>query len=198
MKSLSLSQPHLIVMVGIPGSGKSFFAEKFADTFRTPYVSHAKIAAFGEFSSDSIKDIISYQLDELFKTDHSIILDGASETHAQRAELTKKAHSRGYETLYIWVQIDSLTAESRSTKPSKERPIPALTQDEYAYFVKHFTPPNTLEKSIVISGKHTYASQAKVVLKKLSAPRAEIAARATAPAREKQPVSIGRRNITVR
>lgn len=198
MKSLSLSQPHLIIMVGIPGSGKSLFAEKFADTFRTPYISHAKLSALSELPSDAIEEIISYQLDELFKTGHSIILDGASETHAQRAELTKRAHAHGYETLYIWVQIDLATAETRSTKASKERVTPALTQEHFNHLVKRFATPNTPERSIVISGKHTYASQAKVVLKKLSAPRTEITTRAVAPSREKQPIATGRRNIAVR
>ena len=38
MKSLQLDKPHAIVMVGIPGSGKSFFADKFSAMFNAPYV----------------------------------------------------------------------------------------------------------------------------------------------------------------
>ena len=44
MKSLHLSRPHAIMMVGIPGSGKSFFASQYADTFGTPYIDFGTIA----------------------------------------------------------------------------------------------------------------------------------------------------------
>jgi len=197
MKSLSLSQPHVIVMVGIPGSGKSFFAEKFAETFKTPCVNHAEIALLSQATAEVVEKLASYQLDELFKTGLSIIVDGACDTHVQRAELTKKAHSHGYETLYVWVQIDPATAEIRSTKASKDRKTPLLTQEEFTRLVKRFSAPASPEKSIVISGKHTYATQAKVVLKKLSAPR-EIAAHSVTPTRGPQTVPITRRNIAVR
>jgi len=185
-------------MVGIPGSGKSFFAEKFADTFKTPCVNHAQIATLSQADSKIVEKLASYQLDELLKTGLSIIVDGANNTHVQRAELTKKAQAHGYETLYIWVQIDRATAETRSTKASKDKTTPSLTREKFTRLVKRFSAPATPEKSIVISGKHTYASQAKVVLKKLSAPRGEMIAQSAPPARTPQPGTITRRNIAVR
>src|SRR5579872_2779600 len=100
MKSLSLSQPHVIVMVGIPGSGKSFFAEKFAETFKTPCINTAAIAKISQATPEVVEQLASYQLDEILKTGLPVIIDGANDTHAQRAELTKKAHAFGYETLF--------------------------------------------------------------------------------------------------
>jgi len=41
MKSLQLDKPHAIVVIGIQGSGKTFFAEKFATTFKAPYIEQA-------------------------------------------------------------------------------------------------------------------------------------------------------------
>lgn len=193
MKSLSLSQPHLIVLTGVKGSGKSFFAEKFAETFHAPYISRDRIC---EFSPDEkvIDKLVAYQLDELLKTKQPIVVDGMATSRTERAELAKKAREAGYATLLIWVQTDPETAKSRATRliPKKER----VSQDNYEHHAKRFTPPHALEKPVVISGKHTYASQAKVVLKRLVTPRTEaISAHKTSPVR---PATTARRNITIR
>lgn len=196
MKSLSLSQPHVIIMVGLPGSGKSFFAEQFADTFHAPYLSLTRITRFEGVSADTANHLLHYQLDELLKTHQSLIVDGTANTRFERMELTKKARAAGYETLFIWVQTDPATAKQRATKETKGKPSPVLSVEEYDRQVKRFVAPNAIEQSIVISGKHTYATQAKIVLKRLSAPRAEISMHVAAPIRAEQPS--GRRNITVR
>ncbi|HSW91116.1 MAG TPA: AAA family ATPase [Candidatus Saccharimonadales bacterium] len=196
MKSLSLSQPHVIIMVGVPGSGKSFFADKFADTFHAPLVSFDKIASIAGL--EPADELMGYQLDELFKTNQSIIIDGAADSKTERLELARKARSCGYEPLLVWVQIDPAAAEQRSTRRTKDQPTPRLTVEEYEWRLKRFTAPSAIEKPIVISGKHTYATQVKVVLKKLSAPRARISTHAVAPTRTTSDAPTTRRNITVR
>jgi predicted kinase len=191
MKSLSLSQPHLIILTGVKGSGKTHFAEKFAETFNAPYVSREHVAKLTP-DDTSIEKIIVYQLGELLKTKQPLIVDGLGTTRTERVELTRKAREAGYETMLIWVQTDPITARGRAMKASKKQ----LTPEEYDRAAKRFTPPNTVEKPVVISGKHTYASQAKVILKKLTAPRAAISTHTTAPVRP-QPTA-GRRSITIR
>jgi predicted kinase len=194
MKHLSLAKPHLIVMVGIPGSGKSFFAEKFANTFGAPYICEKKIAALAPGGEHA--ELALLQLDELLKTKQSIIFDGSSHTRTERATLSKKAHDRSYDILYIWVQTDQGTAKARATSAKKTSDYSSITAEEYDKALKRFTAPNVAEKPLVISGKHTYASQAKVVLKKLSTPRAEISTNHSISAiRPERPKS---RNIIIR
>lgn len=188
MKSLSLTKPHMIIMVGLPGSGKSFFAEKFADTFHAPYVNRQKI---GKLTSENIDALAHLQATELLKTNQSFIFEGASDTRAERTILAKLAKEAGYEPLFLWVQVDTLTARDRSSTGKHA----SLSPETFEQLSKRFTPPNNVEKPLVISGKHTYASQAKVVLKKLSSPRAEISNHPIAPARTPQS---GRRSITIR
>lgn len=191
MKSLSLSQPHLIVLTGIKGSGKTFFAEKFAETFHAPYIGREVIDQLVQ--DTSIADqIVEHQLDQLLKTKQPVVVDGLGTTRTERAELAKKAREAGYTTLLIWVQTDPATAKSRAVKASGKQ----LHSDEYDRLSKRFTPPNSLEKPVVISGRHTYASQAKVVLKRLTAPRTEaISTHKTTPVR---PEPTSRRNIAIR
>jgi predicted kinase len=195
MKSLSLSQPHLIIMTGVPGSGKSFFAEKFADMFRAPYVCYEKISILCNGSdSVAVRDLFYYQIDELLKTQQAVIIEGLSDTRTERSELARKARAAGYVPLLLWVQTDPSTAKSRATRVAKNKPNSTMTPEEYDQYARRFTPPNAIEKPVVVSGKHTYATQAKVILKKLSAPHTEISAHTT-PIATREP---GRRNITVR
>jgi gluconate kinase len=191
MKSLSLSQPHVIILTGTKGSGKTYFAEKFADTFHAPLVSYERM--YEIIGDDTIvSKAITHQLAELLKTKQPIVVDGLATTRTERAELSRKARDAGYDTINVWVQTDPATAKGRALKANKN----ALNPDEYDKAVKRFTPPAATEKTVVISGRHTYASQARTVLKKLTAPRVEaISAHQTAPLR---PQAAGRRNITIR
>ncbi len=205
MKSLQLPKPHLLVMVGIAGAGKSLFAEKFADTFDAPLVSDSATASrliengAGElYTQEILEQIAAMQLGELFKTGRTIVADIDSDARADRIAVGVEARKRGYEVLFIWVQTDLATAKDRSIKPAKQATNRQLSGEQYLRILKRFTPPSAVEHTVVISGKHTYASQAKVVLKKLSAPRAAIAKQQPAPERVAAVRPPGRRNITIR
>lgn len=185
MKSLSLSQPHAIIMVGIPGSGKSFFAEKFASTFSVPYISGHDIAQLiGSSDADVVSAIAGKQIDELLKTRHSVLIEGGLDTRVERTELVKKLTREGYRPLLVWVQTDPATAKARAIKPSKTQKNRLLTEREHDLLVRRFTSPHPKDSAIVISGKHTYATQVKIVLKRLSSPRAEISIHSKPPTRQ--------------
>lgn len=182
-------------MVGVPGSGKSFFAESFAQTFNAPFVSLEKISPYAVDSASAMQ-LMQQHVDELLKTNRSVIVEGGTDTRVEREKLMRKAKSAGYETLVVWVQTDPTTAKVRSVRDSKNKANRTLSSDEYDRTVKRFTPPNKIEKPTVISGKHTYATQAKIVLKKLSATRTEISTHTTAPVRTEE--RSRRNNIIVR
>ena len=195
MKSLSLSKPHLIIVVGIPGSGKSFFADKFPETFHAPIVSHGRIADHLEHDSDAAGAIALDQLNELVKTHQSIFLDGLADSRTTRSDLARGARTAGYGCLIVWVQTDPATAKNRSSRKNTDTNSRQLSGADYDHAAKQFVPPTAIERPVVISGKHTYATQAKVVLKRLSEPRAAISKQTVAPVRPDQP---NRRNITIR
>jgi predicted kinase len=193
MKSLSLAKPHLILVVGIAGAGKSFFAEQFADTFQAPLVSEDHILSAVELVGDIsdsdkraiVSKIASNQISELVKTQSTVIVDACCETRTERAEISRKARLKGYEPLLVWVQTAPNIAKLRATKPNRMQPNRRLiTPEQHDAAIRRFTAPNASEKTIVISGKHTYASQAKLVLTKLAQPRAEISGHTQPPVRK--------------
>lgn len=195
MKSLSLSQPHVIIMVGVPGSGKSFFAEKFSETFNAPYASLEKITPFTK-SLAGATSVFTQQIDELLKTRQSIVIEGIAASRTVREAFIRKAKAAHYEVLFVWVQTDPATAKARAMRKGKDSDSPVLTSDQFDKAVRQFNAPTALEKPLVISGKHTYATQAKIVLKRLSAPRAEISSHTATPVRAEEPRRRG--NIIVR
>lgn len=185
MKSLHLNKPHLLVVIGIPGAGKSFFAEKFADTFSIPYVSYEALQAASSMtlSDKDTGEVAGLMYQELIKTGQTILLEGPGTSRTDRISLAQLARHSGYEPLFIWVQTDTATAERRTLKNTHNGV--KFTEEEFAAAAKRFTPLHSSEKSIVISGKHTYASQAKIVLKRLIEPALETrrAPVATTPSR---------------
>jgi predicted kinase len=188
MKSLSLSKPHVIVMVGIPGSGKSFFAEHFADTFHAPLISYDKLReelfdepTYTDDETATVSRVSDYMLTQLYKTSRTFIYDGASSSRTERQEITKLARMAEYEPLFIWVQTESATAKLRVQKTGKDKTTISPAQFDRA--LKHFSAPHANEKAVVISGKHTYASQLRIVLKRLVEPRIEIVDKQTPPSR---------------
>jgi predicted kinase len=167
MKSLQLTKPHLIVIVGIPGSGKTFFAEQFSKTFNAPYLNYAELRAM--VPDDAIADKIwEYVLGQLFLTKQTILVEGGGNTRNERQAYAAHARSHGYQILFIWVQTEPLTAQIRATKGvAGQKNTSFITDNEFNQATQRFQNIIASENYMVISGKHTYASQAKNVLKKL-------------------------------
>lgn len=162
MKSLRLARPHAIMMVGIPGSGKTFFAEKFAATFGAPFIDSLAIEALAK-DEKAAGTLIALTVGEIAKTKQTFVFEGNADSRVRRTEFVRWASNRGYQPLIVWVQTDEATSRTRTLKAK------SLTKEEFIATIADFSPPHRDEKPIVISGKHTYASQAKVVLRQLSA-----------------------------
>lgn len=168
MKQLNLTKPHLFILAGIPGSGKTFFAEHFADSFSLPVISQSLTANIlfedPDHSDDEQAIVLRINLSELdqtLKTKCHIVYDGYSATRVSRYELQKKAVNSGYTPVIIWVQTDIASAKRRAVN------ILQMSEQIFEKSTRKFTPPNANENHLVISGKHLPASQTRNVLNKL-------------------------------
>lgn len=168
MKPLTAASPHAIIMIGIPGSGKSTFAERFAETFQSPIVSQTKLRReFGlSFEgAEALRDII---LTEYMKTHRTVLIDGGLDNKEKREEMVRRLVKAGYRPLIVWVQTDTNEAFRRATRPYPHGS--GMQSDEFDEALGYFNAPGEKEKMVVISGKHTYASQLKIILKQLATP----------------------------
>ncbi|MEI6054045.1 MAG: AAA family ATPase [Candidatus Saccharibacteria bacterium] len=175
MKPSEIAKPHMIIMVGIPGSGKSFFAENFAQTFKAPIISFSKIyqelftkPTNGEHEYEIVLRAAQLMFNQIIKTKKTIIYDGPSSKRSDRNCLDKIAKEAGYQPIFIWVQTELLAAKKRALKPTNGQL--AMTSDQFEIRMKQFSPPHPNEPTVVISGKHTYNTQLKIVLKSMIIP----------------------------
>jgi len=175
MKPLSLNAPHLIIMTGIPGSGKTFFAERFAETFKAPFVSFERIQkemfpkpTYSPEEQAKVNVLVEYMLEELFKSNQTIIYEGPTHTKASRLTIARYAIDHKYSPLLVWVQTESATSKTRATK--KVRDVQSMTAERFDLIISKYHAPGDTERPVVISGKHTYASQLKIILSRLIKP----------------------------
>ncbi len=158
--------PHAIVVIGIQGSGKTFFAEKFAETFKAPYIEEALYNAMAR-DSEAAKLLFDKTLSETVKTTSTIVIESALSSKSDRSELTAKLKKAGYVPFLVWVQVDAETAMQRSRRSL------GVSENEYKQTIQRFSAPEPHEQALVISGKHTFATQVKAALRKLAAPRVD-------------------------
>lgn len=166
MKPLTPASPHVIIMVGIPGAGKSAFAEKFAETFQTPILNRTKLQKELQIDDEQVDNLVETILKEFMKTNRTIVLEGGLDDKKHRAELIKYFTKLGFRPLVVWVQTDTIEARRRAIKTYPQGS--GLTSDEFDEVVKQFQAPQIQERAIVISGKHTYTTQLKIVLKQIA------------------------------
>jgi predicted kinase len=171
------------MMVGFPGAGKSFFASQFAETFNAPRISIDRMRSdiftnptYSKDEDELIKRLTDVQVQELSKTGKSFLVDGGCNVRTVRQEYERIARSKGYGTLVIWVQTDGPACKIRSTHRNAaarngDKYNAPMSEETFMAIAKRFTPPTVNEQSMVISGKHTYAAQLRVVLKKLAPSR---------------------------
>lgn len=183
MKTLSLARPLIMMVIGLPGAGKSFFARQFSETFSIACVSADRIRyelfAQPQFTADEnaiVARLQDYMADELAKSGRSFLIDGNCNTKAARQRVAQLAKDNGYSTLLIWVQIDPATAKSRATKRNAKKADdvynPSISDTQFEVLAQRLAPP-LKEEHVVISGKYVYSTQARTVLRKLAAPHAK-------------------------
>ncbi len=178
MDKLNLSQPLVIVVTGLPGSGKTFFANSFATTFGAANVSNDKIRwtlfanhTYSENENAMVDQISDLLIAELLRTKRTFIIDGGYNSSLKRKHIEIIAKKAGFATLTVEVQTEPLTAKDRAKSRSAKNPCDKFKQslkpEQFAKSVKSYEAPTIGRSSVVISGKHTAQTQLRTVLKKI-------------------------------
>lgn len=176
MKPLQPSTPHIVALVGAPGSGKTHFATEFAKMFNAPLLSSRYFEAVTD-DTRVIADTTLALIEEFLKTRQTIVVDGATDQRTVRMKIGQLARKHDYKVLLVWVQTDMATAKARWMKTYGNDEV------QFERRLKQFSPPHDSESYLVISGRHTFSTQVRTVLKRLSASRPTTAQR-SAPSRE--------------
>lgn len=161
MEGKKKNKPRLLLVFGAPCSGKTTFAEKFAEKFRITFFDLDLIMAENEFSR---KDMMTI-LELISRTGQNFLIEGGQKTERERNEIRRIFRAAGYDTSLIWIQTDVSTIRSRLKsryKTVKE------AKDFYENEVQKIEAPSDLENPIILSGKHTFETQSRHVLSGLA------------------------------
>lgn len=165
MKPLRIAHPHLIILSGIPGSGKSTFAEQFAKTFAIPFIDPKKYTRYVSSEKDRM-ELATVVAEQLIASNQSVMIETTVGTRSERTKLVNLAKKHGYTPMIIWLQVSPSVAKQRSLKSAGERD----TDGRYfAHAMQMFSQPHEAERPVVLSGMHTFSTQAQAILKRLSA-----------------------------
>jgi predicted kinase len=175
----------IVEVVGAPGAGKSFFATQFAQTFGAALLSEDKVRwtlfahhTYSENEDAMVAQVSDLLLTELLKTGKTFVVDGGYQTKSAREVLAERAKKAGFRILTIVVQVDEPTARRRAMKRNArnlgDRYKQSMTEADYTRLAKAFQTPAVTRDTVVISGKHTYATQARTVLKKMIETRSSV------------------------
>lgn len=155
------TKPRALLIFGAPCSGKTTFAERFAQKFGLAYYNLQDLEYEYGFSRDGVLIV----LEQVLKTKQTIIIEGYIDTERDRTEIRNLLRSHGYEPTLIWVQTDMATIRMRLK--SRFRSV-AKAKKAYDEAISTMEAPTDIEKPIILSGKHTFETQTKHVVKGLA------------------------------
>ena len=179
MKQLELTPPLLIITMGLPGSGKSFFGRQFAEQYGLPRISQDVLRfelfekpQFNDDEADIIERIFYYILSQVIVSGQNVVCEGGYLKTKQRKKLLETAKKYGYRTLTVWLQTDLETSMKRASTRDRRNP-----DSKYAFEIDKMTfnrikttlqRPSDKEPFVVISGKHAFKGQCLAVLRKIT------------------------------
>ena len=151
------AKPRAILVFGAPCSGKTTFAKKFAEKYDLAYFNLEEVQSQYNFDHAEVLTV----LELIAKTHHTLVIEGCIGTENERQDLKKLLVGAGYEVALVWVQTDVATIRSRMKIKYK-----SVTKAKSVYdaSINELEAPTELEKPIILSGKHTFETQAKHVI----------------------------------
>jgi len=169
MLKTKLTRPAVIMLLGLPGSGKSYTSAHIADLLGMALVSEDKIreSLFEEITLRDEENMVVMQTmimmtEEYLRLGLPVMFDTGLNKIVDRKTLREIARKHKADSLLIWLQIDQDTARLRTKVNKKQIP----TEKSFDIMTQTFQTPHN-EDYIVISGKHTFESQKPIIVRKL-------------------------------
>lgn len=151
------SKSRALLVFGAPCSGKTTFCEKFSKKFGLAYYDFEELKKDNDFTRKTILII----LEQVVKTKQTIVIEGELNTEKDREEIRGILRNAGYEPSLIWIQTDIATIRARLK--SKYKGV-SKAKAVYDSAVEGIEAPTEAERPIILSGKHTFETQAKHVV----------------------------------
>ena len=176
MGKIAPAKPLLILLYGMPGSGKTSFARQLCEHMQAAHIHGDRIRSelfqnptYSKDENHLISSLMTYMAGEFLSTGVSVIYDTNAMRIAQRRALRNMATKTNAETVLLWFQIDADSAFARASKRSKRRPDDTYSApqsvDMFKQQLSGMQNPEANEPYIVLSGKHLFSTQKNAFLR---------------------------------
>jgi predicted kinase len=177
MAKVILSKPPLICLYGFPGSGKSYLARNLANELQLANVSSDRIRnqlfqtpRYDAQENAVVTNLMGYMSEEFLSAGVGIVYDTNALRIAQRRKLRELARKHRAAYLLIWLQVDNETAFSRTQERDRrtadDKYAEPQTRASFDRQASGMQNPQG-EDYLVISGKHTFATQKSAIVNRL-------------------------------
>ena len=155
------SNPRALLVFGAPCSGKTSFSTNFAKKYDLAFYDLDEIRDSNRLSRKNLLLIVEL----VARTGKTLIFEGGLGTEKERTEIWNVLRNAGYSPTLIWIQTDINTIRTRLKL--RYRSV-SKARDVYDTSVENLEAPSDHEKPIILSGKHTFETQCRHVLKGLA------------------------------
>lgn len=143
----------IVIVFGLPGSGKSYFASRLAGMINAGYVNSDKVRkemfaerVYSEHEKEMVYNKMLEQMKEAVQQNHSLVLDATFHKEDARKLFVEEMQGKG-EILFIEVWADEEIIRERV---KKERPYSEADFEVYQFISQHNEPldvPHLILKS---------------------------------------------------
>ena len=167
----------MFILVGLPGSGKTYLTRQLGQRLGASSVSAEQIRAvildqpsLKAAEERLVRRIALFLVEEFLKAGSPVICDLPAQTAAQRLELQKLAKKYRCPVVILYQQVDKqaawLRCQSRHSHQIDDRYALNLDQSTFKRLCSNLETPAEGE-IIVISGVHAFETQARIILRRL-------------------------------
>ncbi len=165
------------MLYGFPGAGKTHFARQLCENIQAAHVHGDRIRSelfeqprYDREENEVVFHLMNYMTGEFLNAGISVVHDTNAMRQSQRRQLRELARKSGAEPILIWFQVDLESAFVRAAKRDRRKAddkySPAIDRQTFERVASGMQNPHN-EDYIVISGKHTFATQLSAIIKRL-------------------------------
>jgi predicted kinase len=178
MAKITPAKPFLIMLYGLPGAGKTYFARQLSERMQLAHLQADRIRAelfekprYDRQENEVVMQLMNYMAGEFLAAGMSVIYDANMMRGASRRQLRDLARQMRAQPVLVWFQIDADSAFQRNAKRDRRRIddkfSDRMDRQTFDSIAAHMQNPGPSEEYVVISGKHLFATQFGAVSRKL-------------------------------
>jgi predicted kinase len=177
MNKIALNKPVLICLYGYPGSGKSYVARNLSETLQCVQISGDRIRnelfenpRYDAQENAIVSHLMNYMTQEFLSAGVSVVYDINAMRLNQRRRLRELAKKYRADYMLIWLQIDIESAfirtQNRDRRTNDDKYAEPQNRMDFDRQISGMQNPQS-EDYLVISGKHTFATQKSAIVSRL-------------------------------